>query len=338
MLSLNEIWFIAIAVLFIGFFILEGFDFGVGIVSRSLGRTDKERRVLINTIGPFWHANQVWLITAGGAMFAAFPDWYATMFSGFYLPFVLLLLALIARGVAFEFRSQVENGTWKKVWDAAIFWGSILPPFLLGVTFANSIRGVQIDSQKELIGSVFELLNVYSLLGGVVVVLLCILHGLVFITIRTRGGIQDRARDVARKIVPAVAAVLILFVVLTYMNTDIYVVHGKQWLALPLLTGAALVFGWLLIRKQRDIWTFVMTTSMITLTFASIFIGLFPRLMVSSIDPAYSLTIFNAASGAYSLRLMTYMSFTIIPFIIGYQIWCYFVFRKPINENDHLEH
>ncbi|MCM3340916.1 cytochrome d ubiquinol oxidase subunit II [Paenibacillus sp. MER TA 81-3] len=338
MLSLNELWFILVSVLFVGFFFLEGFDFGVGIVSRFLGKSDQERRILINTIGPYWDANEVWLITAGGAMFAAFPEWYATLFSGFYIPFVVLLLALIARGVAFEFRGKMDHGIWKKTWDAAIFIGSLLPPFLFGVVFANLIRGVPIDSHKEMIGSVFDLLNGYALAGGVAVVLLCILHGLVFITLRTNGDLRDRARKAARDIGPAVAAVLLIFAVMTYFSTDIYTVHGAQWIALPVLAGAALVLAGLFIKKKRDGWAFAMTGAVIILSVVSMFIGLFPRVMVSSISPDFHLTIYNAASGAYSLKVMTYISLTILPFVLGYQIWSYYVFRKRIDDKEHLEY
>ncbi|MCE5173136.1 cytochrome d ubiquinol oxidase subunit II [Paenibacillus profundus] len=338
MLSLNELWFILVSVLFVGFFFLEGFDFGVGIVSRFLGKSDQERRILINTIGPYWDANEVWLITAGGAMFAAFPEWYATLFSGFYIPFVVLLLALIARGVAFEFRGKMDHGIWKKTWDAAIFIGSLLPPFLFGVVFANLIRGVPIDSHKEMIGSVFDLLNGYALAGGVAVVLLCILHGLVFITLRTNGVLRDRARKAARDIGPAVAAVLLIFAVMTYFSTDIYTVHGAQWIALPVLAGAALVLAGLFIKKKRDGWAFAMTGAVIILSVVSMFIGLFPRVMVSSISPDFHLTIYNAASGAYSLKVMTYISLTILPFVLGYQIWSYYVFRKRIDDKEHLEY
>lgn len=338
MLSLNELWFILVSVLFVGFFFLEGFDFGVGIVSRFLGKSDQERRILINTIGPYWDANEVWLITAGGAMFAAFPEWYATLFSGFYIPFVVLLLALIARGVAFEFRGKMDNGIWKKTWDAAIFIGSLLPPFLFGVVFANLIRGVPIDSHKEMIGSVFDLLNGYALAGGVAVVLLCILHGLVFITLRTNGELRDRARKAARDMGPAVAAVLLIFAIMTYFSTDIYTVHGAQWIALPVLAGAALVLAGLFIKKKRDGWAFAMTGAVIILSVVSMFIGLFPRVMVSSISPDFHLTIYNAASGAYSLKVMTYISLTILPFVLGYQIWSYYVFRKRIDDKEHLEY
>ena len=338
MLSLNELWFILVAVLFVGFFFLEGFDFGVGMVARFLGKTDHERRIIINTIGPYWDANEVWLITAGGAMFAAFPEWYATMFSGFYIPFVVLLLALIARGVAFEFRGKMDYGAWRKAWDAAIFIGSLLPPFLFGVVFANIIRGVPIDGNKEMVGSMFDLLNGYSLAGGVAVVMICILHGLVFITLRTTGNLRDRARKAARDVSPAVVVVLLLFAMMTYVSTDIYTVHGSSWIVLPLLAGGALLLAMSFIKRERDGLAFAMTGSVIILSAVSMFIGLFPRVMVSSISPEFNLTITNAASGAYSLKVMTYISLTILPFVLGYQIWSYYVFRKRIDDKEHLEY
>lgn len=199
MLSLNELWFLIISTLFIGFFVLEGFDFGVGTVAKFLGRNDLERRIYINTIGPFWDANEVWLVTAGGTMFAAFPHWYATLFSGFYIPFVFMLLALILRGVAFEFRGKVDNVKWKNMWDWAILIGSFVPPLLWGIAITNFMVGVPINENKDVVGGFVQLLHPFALLGGLMFVLLCVVHGLQFITLRTTGELQERARIVSKK-------------------------------------------------------------------------------------------------------------------------------------------
>ena len=228
MLSLNELWFVLIAVLFVGFFFLEGFDFGVGMETQLLAKNDTERRVLINSIGPFWDANEVWLITAAGAMFAAFPEWYATLFSGFYIPFVFVLLALIARGVAFEFRGKRDSLLWKKTWDVCIFIGSFLPPFLLAVVFASFIKGLPIDADKQMYAGFTDIVNVYTVVAGFTVVLLCLVHGLMFTTLRTVGDLQLRARKMAQKLLIPLAALLVLFAIMTYNMTDIFEQRGTD--------------------------------------------------------------------------------------------------------------
>ncbi|PAD77314.1 cytochrome d ubiquinol oxidase subunit II [Paenibacillus campinasensis] len=338
MLSLNELWFILVAVLFIGFFFLEGFDFGVGMSTRFLAKNDTERRILINSIGPFWDANEVWLLTAGGAMFAAFPNWYATLFSGFYIPLVFLLLALIGRGVAFEFRGKVDNTRWKKVWDAAIFLGSVLPPFLLGVVFACLIQGLPIDAQMQLHAGFFDVVNLYTVVGGLTMVMLCLLHGLMFTTLRTTGQLQERARRLARRLLLPVAGLFMVFGVMTYMVTDIIEKKGMLVSLLLILAMVAFLIGGYFMSVKRDGWAFGMTGAVIVLLVTSVFAGLFPRVMISSINSAFDLTIYNAASGPYSLKIMTIVAVTLLPFVLGYQIWSYFVFHKRVNEKEHLEY
>ncbi|MBE3552796.1 MAG: cytochrome d ubiquinol oxidase subunit II [Kyrpidia tusciae] len=335
---LNELWFILIAVLFIGFFFLEGFDFGVGIVTPFLGKTDRERRVLINTIGPFWDANEVWLITAAGAMFAAFPHWYATLFSGFYAGLALMLLALIVRGVAFEFRSKVEDPRWRKTWDWAIFAGSGLPPFLWGIALADLIQGVPIDGHMEFVGGIRDLLNPYALVGGAAVFIMCVLHGLVFITLRTEGELRDRARRVALQAGALATVVLLFFVAMTYLKTDIFLRRGIDPGAIPVMAGLALVSVRFFIEAKRDGWAFVMTGLVIILSVATVFIGLFPRVMISSIHPAYDLTIYNAASNPYSLYVMSLVALALLPFVLAYQGWSYYIFRKRVHEEEHLDY
>ncbi|WP_374019826.1 cytochrome d ubiquinol oxidase subunit II [Paenibacillus thiaminolyticus] len=338
MLSLNELWFVLVAVLFVGFFFLEGFDFGVGMSTQFLARTDGERRVLINSIGPFWDANEVWLLTAGGAMFAAFPNWYATLFSGYYVPLVALLLALIVRGVAFEFRGKVDSERWKKTWDLAIFVGSLLPPFLFGVVFAGLIKGLPIDQQMEMKAGLFDMVNLYTLVGGITVTVLCLVHGLMFTTLRTEGDLQARARGLARKLMIPLSALLVLFAIMTYFMTDVFEVRGAILAVVAVLGLIVFLLAGYFMKQKKDGWAFGMTGGIILLSIASVFIGLFPRVMISSINSAFDLTIHNAASGAYSLKVMTIVAVTLLPFVLGYQIWSYFVFHKRVNEKQHLEY
>ncbi|WP_018754549.1 cytochrome d ubiquinol oxidase subunit II [Paenibacillus terrigena] len=335
---LNDLWFVLVAVLFIGFFFLEGFDFGVGMSTKLLARTDGERRVLINSIGPFWDANEVWLITAGGAMFAAFPNWYATLFSGYYTPFVFLLLALIGRGVAFEFRGKVKHEKWKKTWDWVIFLGSLLPPLLFGVVFAGLIKGLPIDAQMEMKAGLFDMVNGYTLVGGLTVVMLCLVHGLMFTTLRTVGDLQVRARKLGQMLLIPLGVLLAAFGIMTYTMTDVFEVRGGILAAVGVVGLIAFLLSGYFMKVKKDGWAFGMTGAVIVLSVASVFIGLFPRVMISSIDQAFNLTIDNAASGAYSLKVMTIVALTLLPFVLGYQIWSYFVFHKRVHEKEHLEY
>ncbi|MEH6944338.1 cytochrome d ubiquinol oxidase subunit II [Bacillus sp. JJ722] len=333
-MTLNEIWFIIIAVLFIGFFFLEGFDFGVGMSTRLIARNTKERDQLINTIGPFWDANEVWLITAGGAIFAAFPHWYATMFSGYYIPFVFFLLALIARGVGIEYSHHAISDKARNIWHLLIFIGSVLAPFLLGVLFTSLLRGMPIDENMTMWATFTDYVNIYSIVGGIAVVLLSLVHGLTFIGIRTEGAVHKRALSLLNKVYWALLVGLVIFAVLTYYNTDIFTVRP---IATPVfLVGIALtaVLGFIFANKRKEGWAFIMTGITFILTITMVFVGLFPRLMISSIDPAFNLTIENAASGQYTLSIMTKIAFTLLPFIIGNQIWSYYVFRKRISDKD----
>ncbi|MGM9929706.1 MAG: cytochrome d ubiquinol oxidase subunit II [Bacillus sp. (in: firmicutes)] len=335
-MSLNELWFILVAVLFIGFFFLEGFDFGVGMSTRLLAHSKQERDQLIRTIGPFWDANEVWLITAGGALFAAFPQWYATMFSGYYIPFVFFLLFLIARGVAIEYSHHAETAKWKNVWHWLIFIGSLGAPFLLGVLFTSLVRGMPIDENMTLYGEFADYVNVYSVVGGLAVVLLSLVHGLTFIGLRTIGSVRERAVALLNKVYIVLFIGLIVFAVLTYTETDLFDVRP---VATPVFIAAIVVsavLGLFFARKQKEGWAFAMTGVTIICTVAMLFVGLFPRVMISSIDSAFNLTIMNAASGHYTLSLMTKISLTLLPFVIGYQIWSYYVFRKRISDKESI--
>src|SRR5690625_1570857 len=333
-MSLNELWFLLIAFLFIGFFVLEGFDFGVGSVARFLGKDDAEKRVYINTIGPFWDANEVWIITAGGAMFAAFPHWYATLFSGFYIPLVFMLLALIIRGVSFEFRGKVDSDRWRNTWDWALFIGSILPPVLWGVVIGNFMIGMPIDENKEMVGGFLQFLHPFALLSGVTLLLLCLTHGLQFITIRTVDDLQERARNVGKKLAPVTILFVIVFFIFGLIQTDIFTYHGSAWIALPVFGLVFLILASILNVKKKDGWAFTMTSLTIIALTASVFIGMFPRVMISSISDANSLTVLTASSGAYTLKLMSYFSLALLPFVLGYQGWSYYVFRQRVKKNE----
>lgn len=338
-MPLSDIWFILIAVLFVGFIFLEGFDFGVGMSTKFLAKNDLEKRVVINTIGPVWDANEVWLITAGGAMFAAFPHWYATVFSGYYLPFVILLLALIVRGVAFEFRGKADSETWVKTWDWAIFIGSILPPFLFGVFFTSLIQGLPIDRDMNMYASFTDIVNVYTVIGGVAFILLTYLHGLLFLGLKTEGSLRKRANQAALKVYGITGLFLILFIAFTYLDTTAFEDRGT--ILIPLFAAAVLFYGALFffLRSKREGLSFTMTGLILVAVMSSFFIALFPNVMISTMDPAFNMTIDEAASGDYSLKIMTFVAFTMVPIVLAYTIWSYYVFRKRLTgDKEHLEY
>ncbi|MEH1058035.1 cytochrome d ubiquinol oxidase subunit II [Micromonospora sp. CPCC 206171] len=325
-MELTTVWFLLVAVLFTGYFILEGFDFGVGMLLPVLGRDDRERRVLINTIGPVWDGNEVWLITAGGAMFAAFPEWYATLFSGFYLPLLLILLALIARGVAFEYRHKRPEASWKRRWDTAIFVGSVVPAVLWGVAFANVLRGVPLDADHEYVGGLVDLLHPYALLGGVTTAALFLTHGAVFLALKTTGEIRDRAGALAVRLGmgTAVAAVAFLTWTLSIRSSTAAVVFAVG-AALALLGALAAA------RVRREGWAFTGTAVAIGLAVATLFAALFPNVLPSTLDAAGTLTAANAASTPYTLKIMTWVAVVFTPIVLAYQGWTYWVFRKRIG-------
>ncbi len=330
-MDLNVLWFILIAVLFAGFFFLEGFDYGVGILLPFLGKNDDERRVIVNTIGPFWDGNEVWLLTAGGAMFAAFPQWYATMFSGFYLALALVLIALILRGVAFEFRRKDERAMWRGGWDWAIFIGSLLPALLFGVAFGNLLRGVPIDASENYAGDFFFLLNPYALLTGLYGLVLMTLHGAVYLSLKTDGELSARARRIASTL--WLPALVLLFAALaaSYGATDMYSKLGVNPGPIPILGGVALLSVIWFLRRQRDGWAFVMTGITLVTTVMTIFMTLFPRVMISTLNPDWSLTIYNASSSPYTLTVMTFIALVFVPIVLVYQGWTYYVFRQRVS-------
>ncbi|SCG50378.1 cytochrome bd-I ubiquinol oxidase subunit 2 apoprotein [Micromonospora echinaurantiaca] len=325
-MELTTIWFLLVAVLFTGYFILEGFDFGVGMLLPVLGRDDRERRVLINTIGPVWDGNEVWLITAGGAMFAAFPEWYATLFSGFYLPLLLILLALIARGVAFEYRHKRPEPSWKRRWDAAIFFGSLVPAVLWGVAFANILRGVPLDADHEYVGGLLDLLNPYALLGGATTAALFLTHGAVFIALKTVGEVRERAGALAVRL--GVGAALLAVAFLTW---TLSIRSSAAAVVLAVAAALALLGGLAAARVRREGWAFTGTAVAIGLAVATLFAALFPNVLPSTLDAAGTLTASNAASTPYTLKIMTWVAVVFTPIVLAYQGWTYWVFRKRIG-------
>jgi len=329
-MELTTVWFILIAVLWIGYFVLEGFDFGVGILTRFLARDETERRVMINTIGPVWDGNEVWVLVAGGATFAAFPEWYATLFSGFYLPLFLILVSLIFRNVAFEYRGKRPESSWKAWWDRAIFFGSLVPAILWGVAFGNIVRGVKIDATKEYVGSFFDLLNPYALLGGLVTLSLFVTHGAVFISLKTTGDIRVRARALAIKTGLAAAVIAVTFLAWTYSQRD-GAEHLGWFVVLAVLAAVCLVGALVALRAGREGWAFAGTATTIAFAVAGLFVSLFPNVMPSSIDTAFSLTTANAASTHYTLKIMTWVAVLFTPLVLAYQTWTYIVFRRRIG-------
>ncbi|MET8901184.1 MULTISPECIES: cytochrome d ubiquinol oxidase subunit II [unclassified Streptomyces] len=325
-MELHDVWFVLIAVLWTGYFFLEGFDFGVGVLTKLLARNRPEKRVLINTIGPVWDGNEVWLLTAGGATFAAFPEWYATLFSGFYLPLLVILVCLIVRGVAFEYRVKRPEENWQRNWETAIFWTSLIPAFLWGVAFGNIVHGVKIDRDLEYVGTVWELLNPYALLGGLVTLTLFTFHGTVFTALKTVGEIRERARVLALRVGLVTAVLALVFLVWTQAHSG----NGKSLVAL-VVAVAALVAALVANQAGREGWSFALSGGTIVAAVAMLFLTLFPNVMPSTLNPDWSLTVTNASSSAYTLKIMTWLAVIATPVVLLYQGWTYWVFRKRIG-------
>ncbi len=334
----QTLWFILIAVLFTGYFVLEGFDFGVGILLPFLAKEDLSRRTIINTIGPHWDGNEVWLITAGGAMFAAFPHWYATLFSGFYLPLFLILIGLIFRGVAFEFRSKDEAQAWRSFWDWSIFFGSLIPAFLWGVAFANIVRGVPIDQNMMYTGGFWNLLSPYSILAGVASLLIFMLHGAMFLLLKIKGAIVEKIHQTATGLWMLVFMALVGLVIYTYFETDLIKPGTFTFFYSGLSLVSLFLAGWFnRIKKQGK--SFVFTSLTIVFAMVTMFSGMFPRVMISSLNPEWTLTIFNSSSGPMTLKVLSIIALIFVPLVLLYQGWSYWIFRKRITSDpQHLEY
>ncbi|GER88076.1 cytochrome c oxidase assembly protein [Dictyobacter vulcani] len=332
-MDLQILWITLIVILFTGFFVLEGFDYGVGILLPFLGKNDTERRMIINSIGPFWDGNEVWLIAAGGAMFAAFPNWYATMFSGFYLEMFLVLLALILRGAAIEFRSLQEHTRWRSTWDALFFIGSLLPGFIWGVIVANLINGVPIDAKMNYAGNLLTPFTPFALLFGLAVVLLFALHGAIFLSLRIEGALMQRARQAALRIWFPTMAVLMLIAGFGFSDSPVVrrLLLDIRLMPLDYVILAVLLSIPFLLRRQRSGWAFIMTIATIILAAVAIGFSAFPNIMVSTLHPAWNLTIRNASSSPYTLTVMSWLALTIVPIVLLYQGWNYWVFKQRIQ-------
>jgi cytochrome d ubiquinol oxidase subunit II len=329
-MTLVPFWFIVIAVLWTGFFILEGFDFGVGMLHDVVGRDDPERRAAINTIGPLWDGNEVWLIVAGAAMFAAFPGWYATMFSGLYLALALLLGALIIRGVSFEYRGKRDAARWRRTWDVALTVGSLLAPLLIGIGLGDLLAGLPIDASQNFTGSFWDLFRPYGVYTGVTLVLLCLLHGATFLCLKTTDAMRRRSGRLARLVAPLAGAVTIGFIIWTHIEAS-----GAFFLnPIELLAVLAVIAAVWLVYEGREGFAFAATTVTVAACIISIFVGLYPNVMVSSTSHAYNLTVNNTASGAYSLKAMTVVVLVLLPLVLGYQAWSYYVFRRRVSVSD----
>jgi cytochrome d ubiquinol oxidase subunit II len=323
-------WFIVIALLFTGFFVLEGFDFGVGMLHGAVGRNETERRLAIGTIGPLWDGNEVWLVVAGAAMFAVFPGWYATMFSGFYIAIVLLLVALIVRGVSFEFRARRDEARWRRTWSWLLTAGSLLAPLLIGVALGNLLHGVPIGPNQEYTGTFRNLLNPYSVYVGLTIALVCVLHGATFIALKTAGEVRRRAGRLARASAPIAALAVLAFAVWTQVTTNQGVIPGPVQVGAVL---AVLAVAWLL-RDGREGWAFAMTTIAMAAVVLTIFVDLYPRVMVSSTSAANDLTVHNTTSSPYTLKVMTIIFALLLPVVVAYQAWTYHVFRRRLSATD----
>jgi cytochrome d ubiquinol oxidase subunit II len=335
--NLESFWFLLIAILWIGYFVLEGFDFGVGMLPPVLGRDETDRRVLLGTIGPVWDGNEVWLLVAGGATFAAFPSWYATLFSGFYLALFLILVGLIVRGVAIEYRNKHDGGRWRLWWDRGITFGSVLPALLWGVAFADIVHGVPLDAHGEFTGNLLDLLHPYALVGGLASLSLFLLHGSVFLALRTTGELEQRARRTAQLLAPVATAMLLAFLAWTYANAvsahDKGIVPG----VVPIASIAALAaVGWL-VRSRLVGFAFAATTLSIAFVTATIFLNLYPRVLVSSTAAADSLTIFTTSSSHYTLTVLSIVALLFTPVVLVYQGWTYWVFRARLGREDFAE-
>jgi cytochrome d ubiquinol oxidase subunit II len=280
----------------------------------------------------------VWLLTAGGATFAAFPNWYATMFSGFYLALILMLLALISRAVAFEYRSKHHTYSWRNTWDWVIFFGSFIPALLWGVAIANLIRGVPIDAEMNYVGTFFSLLNPYGLLGGIAAVLVFMLHGSLFLSLKLTGSLLEHVRSTAAKLwLPATIAIF-AFVIYGYFETDMFTKLGVNPGIVPVVAGLAILAVKWLLNQKKDGWAFIMTSITIIFSVITIFSGLFPRVMVSSLNPEWSLTIYNASATDYTLGIMSWVALIFVPIVLAYQAWSYWVFRHRITDKTELEY
>lgn len=336
--ALQIIWFILWSVLWAVYFLLDGFVLGTGMLHFILGRNDTEKRVLVNTYGPVWDGNEVWLITAGGATFAAFPTTYALMFSYLYTALLLLLFCLIIRGVSFEFRGKIDNPFWKGAWDKAIFLSSFLIALLLGVAFGNIFKGLPMDAAGYH-GNIIALLNPYGLLTGVFFVLLFAVHGALYASLRTTGDLSARAKALAAKIWPLLLVIAVGFLIYTAFATKLYdnYLRVPYLLIVPFLAVSALLGIRIFVARGATLYAFAASSvTILFVTFTGV-IGLFPNLIPSNLDTSYSMTIYNTSSSFLTLGIMTVVALIFVPIVIVYKIWVYRLFRTPVTSEDIVE-
>ncbi|HAR41093.1 MAG TPA: cytochrome d ubiquinol oxidase subunit II [Bdellovibrionales bacterium] len=330
---LETTWFILWGLLWAIYLASDGFDFGLGTLLPFLGRSEGDRKLIVNSMGPFWDGNEVWLVTAGGVTFAAFPRTYATMFSAMYIPLMLLLFALIFRGVAFEFRAKVDSARWRRIWDGCLFVGSAAPAVLLGVFFANLFAGIPIDAQGVLQGGLIDFLHPYALLGGVLFLTLFIVHGALWLAIMVEGDLLERALHVARTFWPASIITVVLFLLTSTYRTDLFTNYlNHPWLFLILVFAVAAFIMTRVFLARRSLWP-AFTASALAIGSTALFgvVGMFPNTLISSINPMYNVTAFNSASSALTLKIMLGIALAVLPVVIGYQGWVYYRFGRKLK-------
>jgi cytochrome d ubiquinol oxidase subunit II len=336
---LESIWFILWGVLWAVYFMLDGFDLGVGTLMPFLARTETEKRMMYGAMGPYWDGNEVWLIAAGGVTFAAFPTTYAVMFSGLYSALMLILFALILRGVAIEFRAKVDHPTWKAVWDRCLLAGSFVPALLLGVAFANIFQGIPIDAEGIFQGTLFTLLNPYGLFGGVLFVSMFLLHGCLWLIVKTSGTVQEKATRLVGKLWTALAVVAVGFLIATWYATRLYdnyiqnpLMYVVPIVLIPVIVVAALIM--VRVYLARGCWWSAWFASSALIVGVTLFgvAGLYPNLLPSSLNPSFSMTIYNSASSQLTLKIMLGVALTFVPVVIAYQAWVYNLFKDPVTE------
>ncbi|WP_444812486.1 cytochrome d ubiquinol oxidase subunit II [Streptococcus canis] len=330
MTALQFFWFFLIGLLFAGFFFLEGFDFGVGMAVQTLAHNEHEKDQIVETIGPVWDGNEVWLLTAGGAMFASFPYWYASLFSGYYLILLIILCGLIIRGVSFEFRHKVPAEQ-KNIWNWTLTIGSALVPFFFGLMFISLIQGVPLDAKGNMMAHFGDYINLFSLVGGVAVLLLSYLHGLNYISLKTTGPVRDRARNYAAFLYWVLYLGLLVFALLLFLKTDFFSQYALGTLVLLVVIVALSLFAHASVFKQHEMSAFLASGLTFVALVALLFQGLFPRVMISSISSKYDLLIQHASSSPYTLKIMSIVAISLVPFVLAYTVWAYYIFRKRVS-------
>ena len=333
---LETIWFILWGVLWAVYFMLDGFDMGLGTLMPALAKSDQDRRLIYRALGPHWDGNEVWLITAGGVTFAAFPTTYAAMFSGLYSALMFILFALIIRGVSFVFRDALESPGWRRLWDFCLFLGSFIPALLFGVAFANIFQGLPLDAAGIYQGNLLTLLNPYGTAGGVLFVLLFLVHGSLWLAVKSEGELHRRAAAMVRRLWPLLLVMAVVFLLATRRQTHLYDNYLKYpvLFIIPAITVAALILTRVFIRKAA--WWKAWFASCATIATAVLFgvVGLYPNLLPSSLDPTASLTVYNSASSPLTLKIMLIVALIFVPLVIAYQVWVHYLFREKVKEEE----